>query len=485
MPRTACDVCYNKKEKCVFDGDSTFCKFCVAHKQPCRLTRPERRMGRPPVVKNLPHGHSGIILGLDIPSSHKPSYPRPQNNKQSIQFQSPRDLGLEQGNLNPLVLLHSSANKHHLLNALTDRQIFYTFHRNFMIGPSFAESFRLSIQTILPCSNISLLKAYDAVFAVWDDVGQRVKPPEEIDLSEGRDCLKNLVQFGSTSDLLNNASILMLGQILIVYHLFTTCTSAWAINRHAILSAKKSYSDLLAQPIFDPISITPILFDTAESLIRREIPVIQVPKTDRFIVDRSVGLCWSLLPLLHELCEVSERMKTWSSQDLLKQSHERLSEVDDAFTAVERAIRAWEPSAPPTLFEDFTSIEVAAMLTQARVYRTAALLLIHRLRYPLGVEDAVARWHANMICAELTGFVNLTPEDMRGLPVGLPLLVAMLETRESASRIIRGLGLFASHPQHLAALDNFVGLAWAARRGGFQGLWFDLVHVSLQVPIVP
>ncbi|KAF3809972.1 hypothetical protein GCG54_00014186 [Colletotrichum gloeosporioides] len=277
----------------------------------------------------------------------------------------------------------------------------------------------------------------------------------------------------------------MLGQILIVYHLFTTCTSAWAINRHAILSAKKSYSDLLAQPIFDPISITPILFDTAESLIRREIPVIQVPKTDRFIVDRSVGLCWSFLPLLHELCEVSERMKTRSSQDLLKQSQERLSEVDDAFTAVERAIRAWEPSAPPTLFEDFTSIEVAAMLTQARVYRTAALLLIHRLRYPLGVEDAVARWHANMICAELTGFVNLTPEDMRGLPVGLPLLVAMLETRESASSIIRGLGLFASHPQHLAALDNFVGLAWAARRGGFQGLWFDLVHVSLQVPVVP
>ena len=367
-----------------------------------------------------------------------------------------------------------------VLDVLNDKDTFYLFHRHFMIGRSFTDRFQAAIWAVSSHADGMLLEAYQAALGLWDMRHNRIKYFREVDVSVGTDCLR-ILQNTTTVRREDAAAILMTGQVLLVYHIATMLTSANSILRSALLAVRPFYPDLLSQPNLDPITITPILLDTLESLIRRETPVIRIPPCDRFIVDRYVGLCWTLLPLLHKLCDCSAQSKAsgpWSPSST--------DQGPDNFSDVEHEIRLWEPRPPASVFADYTTPEINVMLLQARVYRAAALLIIHRLRHPLGERDDEALVWANTIMAELTGFIGWAPDDMRGLPIGLPLLVAMLETRAGGEgeRIIPQMATFATHPRHASEFRRFVSLVWAAREGGFRGLWFDLA-TSFQMPIVP
>lgn len=356
--------------------------------------------------------------------------------------------------------------------------MFYHFHRHFMIGRSFADGFQRAVWAVMGRTDGIVFEAYQAALGIWDTQRERIRPLGEVDVSAGRDCLKRL-QEATTVQPEDAAALLMVGQILLVYHVATICTSAQPILRSALLAVKPFYKDLLSQPELDPITITPILIDTVESLVRRELPVVQCSHTDRTIVDRSAGVCWSLLPLLQELCKCSVREK--ATDPLFSQGP--YDGGRDIFTDIESQIRSWEPKIPH-LFSDFSQLEVASMLLQARLYRTASLLIIHRLRYPLGENDDEAIIQAHIILAELSAFVTWAPDELRGLPIGLPLLVAMLETREHGEHIVSQMATFSRHPRHEMEFKRFVDLVWAAREGGFRGLWFDLAK-SFQMPLVP
>lgn len=365
-----------------------------------------------------------------------------------------------------------------MLEVLNDRDTFYVLHQQFMIGRSFADRFQAAIWAVSPHADNLLFDAYQAVLSLWDIQHHRIKALGEVDVTAGTECLR-VLQNTTTVRREDAPAILMVGQILLVYHIVAMCTSAYSILRSALLAVRPFYDDLLSQQHLDPITITPIFIDTIESLVRREAPVIRGSVCDRFIVDRTVGLCWTLIPLLQELCDCSAQSRT---SGVLTTSSP--GGVSDLFTDVEYHIKLWEPRPPPSVFSDYTTPEINVMLLQARVYRVAALLLIHRLRYPLGERDEEALPWANMILAELSGFIAWVPEDMRGVPIGLPLLVAMLEIRGTGEHIIPQMATFATHPRHASEFRRFVSLVWAAREGGFRGLWFDLA-TSFQIPIVP
>ncbi|KAF4818305.1 hypothetical protein CGCSCA5_v005394 [Colletotrichum siamense] len=376
----------------------------------------------------------------------------------------------------------------HLHRVLSDQQTFYSYHRHFMIGPSFSDSFRSAITVVFARSGGVLLDAYLAALALWDGQHKRMKTLDEVNPREGSNCLKQL-QAAAIIDAHDAAAVIMLGQVLVVYHVILLGTSAHAILRQSLLLVKDWVPSLLAQPCLYPITITSILVDTVECLVKREIPVIQPPRGDYSTVDRTFGLCSGLICILYELCAISyEAKKSACAGSFLSDDpmHLRLRNCSNELADIERRVRVWEPAPPATFFNQFSRLEVSAMMLQARVYRLATLLIIHRLQYPLGVKDDTALRLAMSILVELECFVEWAPVEMKGLPIGLPLLVSSLEIDSPSERVIKYVSpVTAGESGYGTKLKSFASLVKSARDNGYRGLWFDLIEGGLHIPVLP
>ncbi|KAI8218451.1 hypothetical protein K4K54_010350 [Colletotrichum sp. SAR 10_86] len=151
----------------------------------------------------------------------------------------------------------------HVHRVLTDQQTFYNYHRHCMIGPSFSDSFRGAITVVFARSGGVLLDAYLAALALWDVQHNRMKTLDEVNPREGSNCLKQL-QAAAIVDAHDAAAVIMLGQVLVVYHIILLGTSAHAILRQSLLLVKDWLPSLLSQPCLHPITVTSILVDTVE-----------------------------------------------------------------------------------------------------------------------------------------------------------------------------------------------------------------------------
>jgi hypothetical protein len=123
------------------------------------------------------------------------------------------------------------------------------------------------------------------------------------------------------------------------------------------------------------------------------------------------------------------------------------------------------------------------MFFQVRVYRAASLLIIHRLRCRLGDDDEEALSLSRIISSEVLDFLSWAPEELRHLPLGLPLLVAAIEAREICMEIIPQLTVLNRNQELLSQYVKFIDIVWEARHQGYGGLWFDLIN-SIQPPII-
>lgn len=76
MPRTACDGCYRRKGRCLFDANEHQCRQCRLLSTSCSFERRVRRMGRPPMAKKVPYGSCGILsFGTDDTLPGQPATP--------------------------------------------------------------------------------------------------------------------------------------------------------------------------------------------------------------------------------------------------------------------------------------------------------------------------------------------------------------------------------------------------------------------------
>ena len=528
MPSVAaCDRCHRRKERCVFDAGNGRCHQCRLQQKNCSFSRRGQRMGRPPRMRKLPYGSCEIInfdddSGEDpkqttnSPASSDLSCPSPSYDTESESLESTNlspcrpvahSSGLPYSSLAdlfsfievvydlPIALPHnldrsSSASPHHLVHdILSNPELFYKFHNDFVIGPTFSDPFRQAIMIVLNRSEGVVLDAYSTVTSLWDAGNNKIKAFDEVDLGQGSRCLKKL-QTPAIAHPEDAAAVIMLGQILVVYHIAVLGTSSHAIVRRSLLLVKDWYPWLLNESALHPITITPILVDTVESLVKREIPVVRAPPDpDCSIVDRSAGLCVGLLHLQYEVCRIGHLAKTSTvaaeSGAVEPTSTNRyVGMYGEELEAVRTQVLNWEPRPPKTFFTRYTQHEVSAMMMQARVYRLATLLIIHRLRYPLGVEDEPAERLAMAIAAELECFVQWVPDDMKGVSIGFPLLVAMLEIDHISEDAIRYVSPLTAQPTYVEQLRAFVRLTRAARDMGFCGLWFCLVEKGLSIPVL-
>lgn len=369
------------------------------------------------------------------------------------------------------------------LRVVEDVEQFAVIHMPFMLGINFIRDFQTAVYAALRLSAPIMTDGYLAFLGTMtryqNSIVLRRDEPDMCKAAKGLQRLRNVI----IMHIYDAACVLFLGQAMYVFNILTAATSATAhsIVRSSLITTKQWYPRLIQFSAMDTVIITPLLIDTVECLVRREVPIIRLAIPDRIIVDRYVGLCSTLLPHLYDICERSYALKK-AGLDMTSEPHPG---VHDLFADIEQTIREWKPDIPPRLSTEYGRHEILTMVTQAKVYRLAALLIIHRLRYPFGVEDDPAKYLANSIFSELSYFSRSAAKDSTALPVVFPLIVAMLEIEGPGEEILENLSSYTVQSICAAKLQGFVKQVRAYRESGFRGIWFDLVDTQLDAAVVP
>jgi len=370
------------------------------------------------------------------------------------------------------------------LRTVSNVEQFAVIHMPFMWGPSFISSGQKAIYTILSMSGPTLTEGYLAFLGLMTRYQRSlVMRQDEPDMSKAAMGLQRLRSVTISHDY-DAACALFLGQTMYAFNVLTApfSSAAHSIVRSALMSTKQWIPRLIPFPIMDTITMTPILIDTVECLAHREVPIVRLPEdTGRIIIDRYAGLCATLLPHLYDVCAWSHAQK----REVRDTASDSPSHVYERLAEIEERIQHWRPPTPPQLYTDFGQNEVLAMVTQANTYRLAGLLVIHRLRYPLGIEDETAHFLASSIFSELSYFVKTDATKSTALPIVFPITLAMFELEGPGEELLELLAAFTVQNTSAVRLRGFVNQVREARRSGYRGTWFELVDSELHVAMPP
>jgi hypothetical protein len=364
------------------------------------------------------------------------------------------------------------------LRTFLDREQFSALHMPFLIGPSFVPMSQKVTSTLLYQSAPVLADAYLAYTALMTryqrtPIMRQVEP----DIAKAAKGLQHLRDINIKKDT-DAVCALSLGQTMYAFHVLAASDAfkAHSVVQNALIRAKSWVPRLIHSPITQMFIITPVLIDTVECLVRREVPIIRLPSTDHVIIDRYAGVCATLLPLLYDLCQCSHNMKSGVLD--IRGFHDRLA-------GIQQTITEWKPPTPPQLFIEHGPHERLLIITQANVYRLAALLAIHRLRYPLGVQDEIARELANGIFSHILSFAQSAAKEVTAFPMIFPLTMAMIEDEGKDEDLGNKLPLFASQSMGAIRLVGSIKQIRASREAGYDGIWFNLVGTHLRMAMPP
>ncbi|KAL4779595.1 hypothetical protein BJX76DRAFT_351690 [Aspergillus varians] len=424
MQRRACDQCYSRRKRCLTRPDCSRCARCEKTSIGCTNARLRPRAGRPPKQgRGLPAAAKTSLSTWDstLPAQSKPT---------SIEF--------------------------------------YHHHDIYMIGSTFATDFQRALDY---CHQHSAHLLDDISLACasslsWARFG--LLPADQVDVRRGAASvakLRNAV-IAHTHDAL---AVLMLGQALAAFDTLVSSRATISILRYSLSLARPWYPGILRNRLLEPIAIAPIFWDTIWCLLHREIPVIRPDGVREGVVDRVVGLCASLLPILYDLCVVSYDLASSPSQSQSQYHHQSLE-------AIEHRIQTWNPSSSitPSQEKTYTPLETLSMNTQASMYRTASLLLIHHLRrtsnpnqhqYPDSNPDTKAHSLATQILIARATFFTLAGRNAKLQNTSFPLLLALLEIPVSTDGLWESSTWLRHRPACVERLFEFVDCFWQRKRG--------------------
>lgn len=506
--QASCKRCHQYKEKCTYTESQKACCRCTVLAKECR-PRIKKRMGRPPVAQQLPYGATSIILlaksdqnvetgpiseyqkgdlcgSIGHTKPHITSH-HSLSKRVNSRLLCPKKSALSDATASADLALYNPPNFRTLRPPLRSSQQvnyvlesadgFFAAHQPFMLGKSFLPEFHSVVRRLFVRSPQILTDAYAVALNLLSSRHATSRKLDEQDLAIGAHCLQRLMGGSASITRPEDAAVvLLLGQALLVYNALIPSPDTQIITRGTLLSVRHWYPALLQRSDLNAVTMTPVLMDTVECLIRREVPVIQLPPPDYCVVDRFAGLRSSLLPLLYELCDRSYHAKIAAPAS----SVASLGHVEnDPYFETEDKIRRWNPELPPDFFTAYSAWEANVMLVQARCYRIAALLVIHRLRFPLGMENNVAHSYANNILQDLSRLKTWPPDAATGLGLDFPLLVATLELPGPGIEIYIAFEQLRFRRQHSDEILKFIQFVNTARESGFRGLWFDLVQDKL------
>ncbi|CZR70248.1 uncharacterized protein PAC_20149 [Phialocephala subalpina] len=179
-------------------------------------------------------------------------------------------------------------------------------------------------------------------------------------------------------------------------------------------------------PETEPLLSFLVLLETMECIVHRRKPTFRIQLRNSESVDRHLGLCLPLLPYFYDLCVINHSLANATDARVLARLQQELD-------SIQSVVDVWQPSQPEDFIQQFESAEIVHLLAQARVYRLAALLLSHRLRYVFGQEDSQADFWSKEIMRELELAQRVTKRPTHC--VTLPFVIAAIEIRGSDARM--------------------------------------------------
>ncbi|KAK2058656.1 hypothetical protein LY76DRAFT_616337 [Colletotrichum caudatum] len=207
--------------------------------------------------------------------------------------------------------------------------------------------------------------------------------------------------------------------------------------------------------------------DINECLMLRELPVCGIAPPEDGHVDAYLGVCMPLLQYLYDLCRISYHLRYEVEVEEQMLELARLGET----------IEAWQPVIPPDFTKRFTTSEVIHMLAQSRIYKTAAMLFIHRLRHRFGDGDDTASAMAKSIISDLK--MTLTVSNDMQRCVSFPYMLAAIEARDAAERehALEAMSSVADsfNALYKAKMRTFLGALWDMKDANPGMSWLDMV----------
>ncbi|KAL2859379.1 hypothetical protein BJX68DRAFT_261819 [Aspergillus pseudodeflectus] len=451
----ACDLCYTRKRRCVIRPGAAACVRCEKSSVACTASRQQPRAGRPP-NRELAGVAKGSLVVFDLAISRPP---RPVTESRDQDGSPPKllaSVGTIHYELPPPTRLPSN------IDSLSDI---------YMFGPTFAGDFHRALEYCCHQSPGLLDEIFRALETSLAWARLALLPVEHIDIKSGAESVRKLhnVQITKTHDALG---YLMLGQALAAFNSLIMPTGTASILRCTLSMVHAWYSEIARVPFFEPISIAPIFWDIVWCLLHREVPVIKPVLGRKGVVDRVAGICTSLLPTLYDLCVYSSQLQDCRVHD-------------DTIDGIEQQIRAWTPDESGLALGQYSALEVLSMRTQAAMYKTATLLLIHRLRYPLGTEDPTAKALAEEILEARSQFSAVAGPSAKLQHSVFPTFLALLEVPTPVITVWENSTCLRARPVCMDGLVAFPGYVCEQRRAGFNGLLLDLVKTGPTFPSFP
>ncbi|GJD01331.1 hypothetical protein ColKHC_10156 [Colletotrichum higginsianum] len=168
--------------------------------------------------------------------------------------------------------------------------------------------------------------------------------------------------------------------------------------------------------------------------------------------------------------------------DLCRISYHLYHEVDVdeqtlALDALERDVEAWQPVIPPDFTSRFTTGEVIHMLAQSRIYKTAAMLFIHRLRHRFGEGDEMASAMSKSILSDLRMTLTVSKDTQRC--VSFPYMLAAIEARDAAEKetALEAMSALtdAFNTRYKTGMAAFLNAVWDMRDANPGMSWLDMM----------
>lgn len=442
--RTACDRCYELKERCERATTSAHCARCERLGLACSTLRPVRPVGRRTCHEK------NFVTRLTLSKHRKLEQYQPGID---ACLDAITDLQPEEREL-LLFLLHQPESLDH-----------------YVVCSSFQAEQQHSLAAQLPAASPLLKDAYLACAVALKQLQSDSVTDMDTStcvgyISKAMSALRSLPVLRSQDTVLCHT----LGSVLAFSIYSAIGVGVPDICRYCLGTTNSFVGTTMSDAHKDPWQGFLVLLETMDCLVHRRKPTrrIQIPV---FVVDRRLGLCLPLLPYYHDFCVISNSLLNTTDVSILA----RLQKQLDGIHAV---VESWQPSHLDQLVEQFNSAEIVILLAQAKVYRLGALLVGHRLRFPFGCEDVQAEIWSKEAMMEFEMAKRVTKRPLRF--VTLPFIVAAVEIRDKSLRL-KTLQHVEDYVDHYApflrkATKTFLSRVWQERDLNLTSRWFDSIH---------
>lgn len=125
------------------------------------------------------------------------------------------------------------------------------------------------------------------------------------------------------------------------------------------------------------------------------------------------------------------------------------------------------------------------MEAQASTYRTAGMLVRHRVLNSIGSSDDVASTYARSIILDFCNYSALIKPGTKLKSVVFPIFMAALEISNLSEEIWNMIALSTAAPASVTKLSALVEYVWGERHRGSTRLLFDMVDDGPTFIITP